>query len=130
MPVNHPHAKDLIEAVREMLSDHILPDLDDPAKVYNVRVAIHTLALAERELAFSQDQIEKERQSLTNLLGHEGDIDALNAELVKNIHAGRYDEDPQALLEHFKDTVLDKIAIDNPRYPTYRQYLETSCLKV
>ncbi|TXS89523.1 hypothetical protein FV139_19735 [Parahaliea maris] len=124
MPINRPDRSELIASVREMLEEQFLPNLDDKNLIYQSRVSINILKIVERELERGDAMIDAEQERLASLLGEDGDVDSLNASLIERIRAGRYDDAPQALMEHFLSTTLDKIAIDNPRYATYCEYLE------
>ncbi|MFV0278227.1 MAG: DUF6285 domain-containing protein [Parahaliea sp.] len=124
MASNRPDSRELIEAIREMMESHLLPALEDQNLVYQCRVSVNILRIVERELQQRAAMDTGEQQRLRQLLELEGDLDSLNRELVQRIRQGAFDSDDAALLDHLKATTLDKIAIDNPRYSTYRDYLE------
>jgi Domain of unknown function (DUF6285) len=124
MPANRPDCPELLQAVRELLEQQFLPALEDKALLYQCRVAINILHIVERELQGGAALLEGERRRLAALLGEEADLETLNARLVRRIRAGEFDEDDAALLAHLLATTLDKLAIDNPGYATYRDYLE------
>ena len=125
MPINRPDRSELLEAVREMLEQQFLPALEDKALLYQCRVAINILKIVERELTGGEAMLAGEQRRLSSLLGEESELATLNASLIRRIRNGDFDEDDQALLAHFLATTLDKLAIDNPGYSTYRDYLES-----
>ncbi|WP_116367292.1 DUF6285 domain-containing protein [Parahaliea mediterranea] len=125
MPTNRPDSSELIASVREMLETQFLPNLDDKNLIYQSRVAINILNIVGRELANGSAMTGAEQQRLAALLDQAGDADSLNAALIARIRAGDYDQGPEALMAHFLATTLDKIAIDNPGYSTYREYQQS-----
>jgi hypothetical protein len=50
------------------------------------------------------------------LLGHDGDARALERELARAIRAGELGVDDQAVVEHVRATVREKLEIANPKY--------------
>lgn len=125
MSCNRPNTHELVESVREMLEVQLLPALTDKALVYSSRVAVNILKIVERELQQVEAYRHSERESLESILSvQEDDIDTLNSILVEKINQGEFDADNRELLAHFQRTVLGKIAIDNPQYSTYKQYLK------
>lgn len=125
MPTNRPDSAELIESVREMMESLLLPAQTDKSLSYSTRVAINILKIVERDLKQASSLREIELGGLEDLLGETGDLAELNRQLVAKIRKGGYDQDNRALLEHFKGTVLGKIAIDNPNYSTYKNYLKS-----
>ena len=112
--------------LREMMENELLPALDDKSLVYQSRVAINILKIVERELEQIEALVKTETESLKSLLSEEGDLTSLNQQLVESIHRGDFDGDESKnsdLLAHFQQTILPKVAIDNPRYSTYKDYL-------
>jgi hypothetical protein len=127
MSCNRPNTHELVESVREMLEGQLLPALTDKGLVYSTRVAVNILKIVERELQQIDGLIQNESESLRSILGAEVgeiDIDTLNTLLVEKINQGDFDSDDSELLAHFRRAVLGKIAIDNPRYSTYKHYLD------
>ena len=123
MPGNRPTVSELVESVREMMEDLLLLKLVDKSRVYHTRVAVNVLKIVERELGQSTSFYELERESLQNLLGIQGELPDLNDELVARINRGAFDRDNGELMAHFLRTVTAKVAIDNPEYATYKNYL-------
>lgn len=125
MSSNRPDTIELVESVREMLETELLPSLKDNTQVYNSRVAVNVLRIVERELKQIDAQEEAEVESLCQLLDAVGDLEALNSLLVKKIHQGEFDDENGKLMAHFQQTILGRIAIDNPRYSTYKKFMES-----
>ena len=121
MSQDRPTAAELVDAVREFLDGQVMPKLEGHT-AFHLRVAINVLGIVERELSFAPGFDRAEHERLETLLGHEGELDALNHELSARIRAGDFDDVPAVLADHLRTSVLDKLAIANPRYALYQKY--------
>ena len=65
------------------------------------------------------DAAEVER--LTKLLGHDGDLAALNAELAGKIAEGSLTLETPGVKDHLWATTLAKLAVDQPQYGSYKR---------
>lgn len=110
-----PTTKELIEAVRAFLEERAMPELKGHT-AFHARVAANALAIVERELEQGPTAQTGERMRLMQLLGHEGPLDELNAELAKAIRAGELTLETPGLADHLWATTMDKVAIDQPNY--------------
>ncbi len=115
MPTDRPNAAELVEAVREFLSDHVAPNVEGQL-AFHTRVAVNALAIVERTLDQGGAMDDAELMRLKTLLQKEGDLGELNAELARAIRAGEMDDQRKAVLDHLRQTAEDKIALANPRY--------------
>jgi hypothetical protein len=108
-PHDEPDASHLVGAVRQLLADHVLVSTDGYAR-YQVRVALTTLAIVERELA----------NASADAFAHQRRLDALgvvdDAELAAAIRAGRFDERRDEVIEVLRAIVAAKLAVVNPGY--------------
>ena len=118
MAQDRPTAAELLAAIADMLRDEAIPALDktDPRLGFQMRVAVNSLAILEREARLGAAADEREHGRLTALLGHDGSLDALNRELARQLRAGERDERDPALMAHLEATIADKIAIANPKW--------------
>lgn len=109
-----PPAPDLIAEVARLLRERLLPDLTGELR-FQVLVALTVLGQVERELRQGPQLQAKERERLAALLGHDGALADLNAELAEKIRAGEpFDE--AALLAHLRATADAALAINNPKW--------------
>lgn len=122
MTTDRPSVPELVEAVREFLETEVQPSLEGSV-AFHTRVAVNVLKIVERELAQGPVLAAEEKARLQNLLGHEGELDELANELIEAIRAGSMDVATPGLTEHLRSTVMAKLAIDNPRYESYRRAL-------
>jgi hypothetical protein len=123
---DRPTAAELLEAVRHFLETDAIPALDGTKK-FHARVAANVLAIVMRERDLESVHLTNEWQRLDTLLGSEPmpvAPDALTAALARRserlcerIRDGEADAGPfrQAVLDHARQTVLEKLAIDNPK---------------
>jgi hypothetical protein len=103
MPIDRPTAAELLQAVREHLTDTLAPTLEgQPA--FHLRVATNVLAIVERTMADGDAMDQEERARLQELLGDEGDLICLNRQLADQIRAGDLDEKRKTVLDHLRKT--------------------------
>jgi len=118
MAQDRPTASELLAAIADFLREEATPALDkaEPRLGFQMRVAVNSLAILEREARLGPGADAAERARLVKLLGHDGTLDALNRELARQLRAGERDERDAALMAHLDATVADKIAIANPKW--------------
>lgn len=119
---NRPRAGELLEAVRDFLEQKALPELRG-RNAFHARVAVNALDILRREIEQGAAASEAERQRLQDLLaGPEGTVEELDRELCRRIRAGEVTLATPGLAEHLWQTTLDRLAIDQPKYATYRRH--------
>jgi len=123
MPSNRPTLDELLEAVVEFLEKRVIPKLDKHTG-FHTRVAVNVLAIVRRELEHRPRLDAEELGRLKGLLGREGTLEELNAELCNRIRSGDMDHRSQALMEHLFLTTLGKVSVDQPNYSAYQRALE------
>jgi hypothetical protein len=90
---------------------------------FKLRVAINILDLVTRQLTLEEGSDAKEVERLTSLLGMKGTVMELNRVLAERIAKGELDLSTTGLAEHLWQTTMDKLAIDQPNYASYRREL-------
>jgi len=118
MAQDRPTAAELLAAIADFLREEVTPALDkaDPRLGFQMRVAVNSLAILEREARLGPAADASELARLAKLLGHDGTLEELNRELAQQLRSGRRDERDAALMAHLEATVADKIAIANPKW--------------
>lgn len=109
-----PPAPDLIAEVAKLLRERLLPATEGELR-FQVLVALTVLGQVERELRQGPALQAAERERLAALLGHDGDLADLNAELAAKLRAGEA-LDEARLLAHLRETAAAALAINNPRW--------------
>lgn len=115
MSHGRPSVEALLAAVRMHLEDSVQPQLNG-ALAYQNRVAIGLVRMLERDRVATEAAESDERASLARLLGMQGPLDALNAELCRRIRARELGSGDEPLLEHLDRVALAAVATDNPSY--------------
>lgn len=112
--IEHPRAEELVEAVARWI-DSVRPELA-PRDAFLARVAANVLGVVRRELMLGPQAQAAASARLAALLGHEGPLSELNAELCALLRDGTMDRDTPGLLAALKANIQDQIAIDQPNY--------------
>jgi hypothetical protein len=118
MPLNQPSATELMDAIREHLDEQLRPKLSGK-EAYDIRVASNLLAILKRELELGPGAAARAQTRLTKLLELESGLEELNTALSDRIRKRELDSSSDDLLAHLRQTALDKLSIDNPRYSAY-----------
>ena len=118
MPTTIPTKLELIEAVTEFLRDKMVPELSKDM-AFNARVAANVLDIVGRELQMEHSAEREETERLAHLLGQEGTKEDLTQCLCEAIRDGRLDYTHQDLMSHLAKSATIKMAIDNPKYPSF-----------
>jgi hypothetical protein len=123
---NLPGGPDLLDIARETLVTE-LPSLSGDSAKYAVAMIANAMAIATREAKAGEGPERAALQRLDVLRGgaprelHGADLaDAVRADerrLAADIRAGRYDANERqvALLDHLRQSVLDRLRISNPK---------------
>jgi len=123
MPTNRPTPDELLEAVTEFLENRVMPKLDKHT-AFHTRVAVNVLGILRREMEHGPRLDAEELSRLKDLLGREGTLEELNAELCGQIRSGKLDHLNDDLMEHLLRTTMGKVSIDQPNYSAYKRALE------
>jgi hypothetical protein len=115
---DRPTAAELLAAIADFLCEDATPAIDkaEPQLSFQMRVAVNSLAILEREARLGPDADMREHARLVELLGRDGTLADLNRELARQLREGRRDERDALLMAHLAATVADKIAIANPKW--------------
>ena len=118
MAQDRPTASELLAAIAGFLRDEATPVLDkaEPRLGFQMRVAVNSLAILEREARLGPAADAAEQARLAKLLGRDGTLEDLNRELAHQLRGGTCDEGDAALMAHLDATIADKIAIANPKW--------------
>jgi hypothetical protein len=120
-----PSAAELVQAVADYLRDDALPKLDGLV-AFHARVAISVLGIVRRELETGPEARARELGALRDLLGRDGAVQDLKEALCSHIADGSMTLATPGLLPHLMNSAMDKLAVDQPAYSTYRRLLQQS----
>jgi len=125
---DRPTALELLQAIRDLLEERIVPSLTDRRLKYETLIAINALRMLEREVPDEEGRLRAELAALGELLDlprakPPGDPAALrrrvleaNRELCERIRRGLADAGPwrERVLSHVRAAVEEKLRINNP----------------
>jgi hypothetical protein len=121
---DEPTPEELIKAVADFLRNDIAPAITGH-NAFKLRVSINALDLVLRQLALQEEGETAEASWLSQLLGAQGSLAELNRTLAERIANGEVDLQTPGLADHLWQTTMDKLAVDQPNYASYRRELET-----
>jgi hypothetical protein len=119
---DEPTPEELIGAVADFLRNDIAPVISGH-DAFKLRVAINALDLVTRQLTLEQTSDSAEKARLEELLGRQGSLGELNRMLADRIAKGEVDLQTPGLTEHLWQTTMDKLAVDQPNYASYKREL-------
>ena len=121
---DEPTTTELIKAVADFLRTEITPAIKGH-NAFKLRVGINALDLVTRQLALEGASDAAEAVRLKQLLGINGSVMELNRALAERIAGGEVDLNTPGLKEHLWQTTMDKLAVDQPNYASYKRELGT-----
>jgi hypothetical protein len=119
---DEPTPEELIKAVADFLRSDIAPGISGH-NAFKLRVSINALDLVTRQLTLEQPSDAAEVSRLSQLLGMQGSLTELNRTLADRIAKGELDLQTPGLAEHLWQTTMDKLAVDQPNYASYKREL-------
>ena len=119
---DEPTPIELTKAVADFLRSDITP-LITGHQAFKLRVAINALDLVTRQLTLEEGSDAREAERLRALLGMDGTVSELNRVLAERIAKGEVDLATPGLAEHLWQTTMDKLAVDQPNYASYKREL-------
>jgi hypothetical protein len=124
MMQEEPTPIELIKAVADFLRNEITPVIKGH-NAFKLRVGINALDLVTRQLALADGGDAAEAARLKALLGIEGSLLDLNRALSDRIASGEVGLQTPGLADHLWQTTMDKLAVDQPNYASYKRELGT-----
>jgi hypothetical protein len=119
---DEPTTIELTKSVSDFLRNDIAP-LISGHQAFKLRVAINILDLVTRQLTREEGSDAAEVARLRGLLGMDGSVTDLNRALAERIAKGEVDLATPGLAEHLWQTTMDKLAVDQPSYASYKREL-------
>jgi hypothetical protein len=119
---DEPTPAELIKAVADFLRNEITPAISGH-NAFKLRVGINALDLVTRQLALESHGDNAEAVRLIQLLGMQGSLGDLNRALADRIANGEVDLQTPGLADHLWQTTMDKLAVDQPNYASYKREL-------
>ena len=114
-----PNAEELLETVHDFLMNVAVKNLSGH-DAFHARVAANSVDIVRRSLEQSPNSDQQELDRLRELLDMDGDLTELNRELGRRIRNGEIALESDVLKHHLRENTLAKLAIDQPKYASYR----------
>jgi len=122
---DEPTPTELLKAVADFLRNEITPEIKGH-NAFKLRVGINALDLVTRQLSLADGGDAAEAVRLKALLGIEGSLLDLNRALSDRIAKGEVGLQTPGLADHLWQTTMDKLAVDQPNYASYKRELGTT----
>jgi hypothetical protein len=119
---DEPTPEELIKAVADFLRNDVAPQIRGH-QAFKLRVSINALDLVTRQLKLEQDSNAAEAARLSQILGTQGSLGELNKVLAERIAKGELDLQTSGLARHLWQTTMEKLAVDQPNYASYKREL-------
>lgn len=119
---DEPNPEELIKAVADFLRNDIAPQISGH-QAFKLRVSINALDLVARQLELEQGSDAAEVARLSQILGTRGSLGELNKLLADRIANGELDLQTPGLARHLWQTTMEKLAVDQPNYASYKSEL-------
>jgi len=114
-----PRIDELLVSVRDFLREDVMSQTQGRTN-FLARVAGNSLDIVLRELALGEQQRTNELSRLRQLFDSQEDLPTLRWRLVHGLRDGSIALDMPGLQAHLRTTVVNQIAIDQPRYSGFR----------
>jgi Domain of unknown function (DUF6285) len=115
VPSDRPAARELIEAAAEHLAVRVRPVLDGHA-AFEALIAANLLAIALRELDLGPELRAADQRELAELLGREGPLEELEADMAERIRSGELDDRRAELLAVLRSSARRRLRVANSGY--------------
>jgi hypothetical protein len=117
--VDMPRAEELITSVRDFLRQDVMTSTQGRTN-FMARVASNSLDIVLREWQLGEIAKAQELGALEQLLGVSGTLSELRWQLVRALRSGEQSLLDEALAKYLRNTVVNQIAIDQPKYTGFK----------
>jgi hypothetical protein len=116
---DQPTPVEIMGAVAEFLRTVVAVEAN-ARTAFVARVAANALEISRRHLTIGVAAEAEELVRLRDILGHDGTLEALTAELSDKIALGALDLSSPGVADQLWAATLAKLAVDQPTYSAYR----------
>ncbi|SUZ68562.1 uncharacterized protein METZ01_LOCUS21416, partial [marine metagenome] len=118
-PADMPRIDELLVSVRDFLHGEVMNETSGRTN-FLARVAGNSLDIVQREMAIGPLLQEREHVRLETLLEVTGTLHELRWKLVSALRDGSMEIDRVDLHEYLRETVVNQVAIDQPKYSGFQ----------
>ncbi len=123
--VDIPRTDELLVSVRDFLRNDVMDETTGRANFLS-RVAANSLDIVLRELTLGPIHQALELDRLQALLQSDEGLDVLKRRLVTELRDKQISLDNEVLQNHLRQTVVNQIAIDQPKYSGFKNALNNA----
>lgn len=120
---DHPDPDELLAVATRFVRNELVPALP-PDLSFKARVLANALDLVARQVTEDERVAAENHTQLTAMLKLDGPEDVLATELARRIEAGEIAPCDSKLIDYLWTTTLAKLAVDQPKYASYRAETE------
>ena len=113
--IDTPTTEELLRSVSDFLRADVRAATEGRDN-FMALVAANSVDIVRRELELAPRHRSAEHSRLTDLLGIDGSLDELRWSLTDGLRGGAIGLDHPGLADHLRATVVNQLAIDQPRY--------------
>jgi len=110
-----PRVDELVLSVRDFLRQEVMSQLQGRNQ-FLARVAGNSLDIALRDMATGTEHRRREHDRLKDYFKSQDPLTVLRRRLVKALRNGEISINDERIKEHLRQTVVNQIAIDQPKY--------------
>lgn len=114
-----PRNDELLTSVRDFLRNDVMAETMGRTNFLS-RVASNSLDIVLRELALGPEHQQQELARLQSLLSSDEPLIDLRWRLVNALRDGSMDLEDEMLKDHLRQTVVNQLAIDQPKYSGFK----------
>ena len=114
-----PRIDELLVSVRDYLRGDVMAETSGRTN-FLARVAGNSLDIVLRDLALGPSHRRAEHRRLQALFSSEAGLDDLRWRLVHALRDGSLSLEHPGLADHLRETVVNQVAIDQPKYSGYK----------
>jgi aminoglycoside phosphotransferase (APT) family kinase protein len=120
-----PSVDELLISVRDFLRTDLRAEIEGRNNFMSL-VASNSLDIVLRELRLAPTHLANEHERLKALLGSEGTLNELRWTLTNGLRDRSIGLDDPTLQQHLRTTVINQLAIDQPKYTALKTALDAS----
>lgn len=113
--IDMPTSEELLTSVRDFLRNDIRGSLEG-RNSFMALVASNSLDIVLREMTLGPAHLEAERARLASMFGSTAPLEELRWQVVRGLRDGAISLDHPGLADHLRNTVVNQLAIDQPKY--------------
>jgi hypothetical protein len=119
---DEPGADEILGLVASFLRDEAAPALSGRV-AFHARVAANAVDLVRRQMAQGAEGETRELARLQAMFASDEALSSLNARLAEHIASGALTLQDNLMREHLWRTTLEKLAVDQPNYASFKRTL-------